>query len=189
MTEFVAAQARTGVNTLLLYTFPLLMLHGKAELQHEVLSACDAVGMKVLMDIEHFVPLIVGSNTTADWADFVSVVEAVREHPATLGYYLCDDCWGHDPAGQAKVYRAIKTLDPYHVMAGAGGTSAGFSDGEMPGGHLRLSLDVPLIENYNPDLAYRGSPGAVENTARSYPMFFECVASPHTQHSQPYPYP
>ena len=33
-------------------------------------------------------------------------------------------------------------------MAGAGGTSAGFSDGEMPGGHLRLSLDVPLIENY-----------------------------------------
>jgi hypothetical protein len=46
--------------------------------------------MKVLMDIEHFVPLIAGTNTTADWSDFVSVVEAVRGHPATLGYYLCE---------------------------------------------------------------------------------------------------
>ena len=33
LTEFVAQQARAGVNTLLLYTFPLMMLHGKAELQ------------------------------------------------------------------------------------------------------------------------------------------------------------
>ena len=90
LTEFVAAQARAGVNTLLLYTFPLLMLHGKAGMQREVLAACDAVGMKVLMDFQYFVPLIGGSNTTKDWADFVSVLEAVRGHPATLGYYLCE---------------------------------------------------------------------------------------------------
>ena len=60
----------------------------------------------------------------------------------TLGYYLCDDCWGHNPAEQARFYRAIRSIDPYHLTAGAGGTSVGFSDGEGFGGQLQLSLDV-----------------------------------------------
>eukprot|EP01043_Picozoa_sp_COSAG02_P006453 COSAG02_NODE_183_length_30560_cov_8.912695_26_plen_119_part_00 len=88
------------------------------------------------------------------------------------GYYLCDDCWGHDPEEQAEFYRAIRSLDPYHVTAGAGGVSVDFSDGENPGGHTRLSLDVPLIENYNEALAARTGPSAVENTARDFPMFW-----------------
>lgn len=71
------------------------------------------------------------------------------------------------------MYRAIKTIDPYHVTFGAGGTSATFSDEEEAGGHLQLSLDVPLIENYAEDLSARTAAGAVENTARAYPMFFE----------------
>ncbi len=42
---------------------------------------------------------------------------------------------------------AAQEIDPYHVTFGAGGTSVQFSDGEAAGGHMRLSLDVPLIEN------------------------------------------
>ena len=171
LTEFVAQQAQAGVNTLLLYTFPLMMLHGKADLQREVLDACDAVGMKVWMDLAIFVPKL-ALNSTQDWADFTAVVKNVRDHPATLGYYLCDDCWGHNPALQAKVYRAIKLLDPYHVTAGAGGTSAAFSDGESAGGHLRLSLDVPLLENYNEVLSTRISPSSMENSGRDFPNYW-----------------
>ena len=37
---------------------------------------------------------------------------------------------------------------------------------------MQLSLDVPLIENYAEDLASRSSPGSVENTARTFPMFW-----------------
>ena len=70
----------------------MMMLHGKAALQREVLDACDATGMKVLMDISQFVPLIGGPNTTENWSNFRAVIEDVRAHPATLGYYLCDDC-------------------------------------------------------------------------------------------------
>ena len=108
LTEFVAQQARAGVNTLLLYTFPLMMLHGKAELQHEVLAAADAVGIKIMMDIEHITLSLGTDRSTQGWKDFRTVVTAVKDHPATLGYYLCDDCWGHDPSQQAMVYRAIK---------------------------------------------------------------------------------
>lgn len=78
LTEFVAEQAQAGVNTLLLYTFPMMMLHGKADLQREVLEACDAVGMKVLMDISQFVPLIGGANSTTNWTNFKAVIEDVR---------------------------------------------------------------------------------------------------------------
>lgn len=85
LTEFAAQQARAGVNTLLLYTFPELMLHGKGALQKQVLDACDAVGIKVWMDVESFLPLVTGANTTEDWANFSAVITAVKDHPATLG--------------------------------------------------------------------------------------------------------
>ena len=172
LTEFVAAQAQAGVNTLLLYTFPYLMLHGEAAMQRRVLDACDAVGMKVLMDVQSFVQTVGAAGNMTQDAMFKTVVDSVKDHPATLGYYVCDDCWGHDPAVQARFYRVLKTLDPYHITAGAGGASVEFSDGEQPGGWLQLSLDVPLIENYNKDLSSRSSPSAVENTARDYPMFW-----------------
>jgi hypothetical protein len=90
LTEFVAQQARAGVNTLLLYTFPLMMLHGKAALQRQVLDACDAVGMKVWMDVEGLLPSVMGANTTEDWANFSAVINSVKDHPATLGYCECD---------------------------------------------------------------------------------------------------
>ena len=67
-------------------------------------------------------------------------------------------------------YSAIKAIDPFHIVAGAvdGGCSSTFSDGEGPGGSLTLSLDVPLNENYNPDLHSRTGPGVSENTVNDW---------------------
>ena len=95
--------------------------------------------------------------------------------PAALAPSAGDDCWGHDPIGQAKVYRAIKALDPHHVTAGAGGTSPGFSDGEMLDGHLQLSLDVPLIENYNPSLCHTA---AARERSRTRREITRCSSNP-----------
>jgi hypothetical protein len=46
-----------GMNTMMLYTFPLQMFHGEqwAAQQKQALDAADAIGMKILMDIEGFV--------------------------------------------------------------------------------------------------------------------------------------
>ena len=59
------------------------------------------------------------------------------------------------------------------ITAGAlnGGCSAPFTDGEGPHGASTLSVDLPLNENYNPDLGYRTSAAASENTANAFPMF------------------
>ena len=48
-------------------------------------------------------------------------VELVREHPALLGYYVCDDCCSnnHDVSLQAQVYAVLKDVDPYHPTIGA----------------------------------------------------------------------
>ena len=54
LTEFLANQAQMGMNTMMLYTFPLQMFHGEqwAAQQKQALDAADAIGMKILMDIE-----------------------------------------------------------------------------------------------------------------------------------------
>ena len=52
-------------------------------------------------------------------------VELVREHPALLGYYVCDDCCSnnHDVSLQAQVYAVMKDVDPYHPTIGASARS------------------------------------------------------------------
>ena len=76
------------------------------------------------------------SNMDA-WASFKAKVEMVRDSPALLGYYMCklestatlfasskpqsgctgDDCGpGRFPhEGAARVYSALKQLDPFHL--------------------------------------------------------------------------
>lgn len=215
LTEFLTSQARMGMNTMMLYTFPLQMFHGEkwAAMQKRALDAADATGMKILMDIEQ-VTMPNVANTTEYWTEFQKAILAVKDHPvrsellwlvghvwspqfccdescelytqlafrseqATLGYYICDDCcrFAGDNAVQAQVYRAIKALDPFHITAGAvdGACAQAFTDGEGPGGSLDLSLDVPLNENYNPDLHARTGPGVSENTANNWPMYWTPV--------------
>ena len=47
-------------------------------------------------------------------------VSLFRNHSATLGYYLCDDCCPVDAnveqvALQAQLYNIVKSLDPLHL--------------------------------------------------------------------------
>ena len=81
------------MTAMMFYTLPLLLLHGEAwaTMLREALDACEAVGMKVLMDIEQITPPNV-ANSTADWSSVIRVVDNVKDHPATLGYYICGSC-------------------------------------------------------------------------------------------------
>eukprot|EP00931_Biecheleriopsis_adriatica_P105159 TRINITY_DN7972_c1_g1_i2.p1 TRINITY_DN7972_c1_g1~~TRINITY_DN7972_c1_g1_i2.p1 ORF type:complete len:421 (+),score=55.15 TRINITY_DN7972_c1_g1_i2:24-1265(+) len=56
-------------------------------------------------------------------------VMLVKDHPALLGYYICDDC--HTEPHMAQVYNSIKILDPFHITVGAsfgGSGAANFGD-------------------------------------------------------------
>eukprot|EP01047_Picozoa_sp_COSAG01_P036128 COSAG01_NODE_2809_length_7041_cov_4.383751_1_plen_609_part_00 len=83
-------------------------------------------------------------------------VSLVRDHPALIAYYICDDCCqGQEYLLElAEVYRELKQLDPYTLTTGA------LECDEM---HAfvepHLSLDAPMRENYRPDLAFHSSDG------------------------------
>ena len=69
-------------------------------------------------------------NYGQDWEDpawraaVISNVSLVKDHPALLGYYICDDCCPvaanlGNVSLQAKLYNLLKEQDPYHIVAGA----------------------------------------------------------------------
>jgi hypothetical protein len=107
------------------------------------------------------------------------VVAFVKDHPALLAYYICDDC--HPQDEMAQIYNTLKELDPYHIVSGATfGAVQNYGDGigshaptsddttaVLPGlranGHgtklepavqpkSALQIDFPLIENYSPNI-------------------------------------
>ena len=59
-------------------------------------------------------------------------ISLVKEHPALLGYYICDDCCGARPSAQALVYTFLRDIDPYHVTIGAVNCQAGFMFRDYP---------------------------------------------------------
>ena len=79
------------------------------------LDRCAAVGIKVHYDLRK---IATRKDTPETWALLKREVEAVRDHPALLGYYLADEpaIGQHQfpPARMEKAYRFIKELDPYH---------------------------------------------------------------------------
>jgi hypothetical protein len=85
--------------------------------------------MKVLLYMADIMPM--GStNFTVKLLE--NSVALVKDHPALLGYYICDDCQPYPD--RAKVYNTIKALDPYHLIAGAtfgGGALAEYTDGAV----------------------------------------------------------
>ena len=113
-------------------------------------------------------------NCTADYENMVSNMTLVRAHPATWGYYICDDCCAgfNYLVELAVVYKMMKEIDPYHLTAGA------LECGEMHAfQEPHLSLDVPMRENYRPDLGFHGndgrSLGGSDGLLRMPPMTFE----------------
>jgi hypothetical protein len=45
-------------------------------------------------------------------------VALLKDHPALLGYYICDDCG--PGVKMAPGYNTIRQLDPFHITVGAG---------------------------------------------------------------------
>jgi hypothetical protein len=140
-----------------------------------VLDAAAEVGFKVMYDMTFpGVHIQAGGpfNNESRLHWLRSNVTLVRNHPALLGYYVCDDCCGsqRDVSMQAQVYTLIKDLDPYHAIIGAANCGSSFLFRDIPSllpatvsrvqawmGHgqpaLQLSLDLVMQENYGISLA------------------------------------
>jgi hypothetical protein len=130
--------------------------------------------------VEQVVPLLLpGGNTTANWAAFTELVNAVKDSPALLGYYTCDDCTGMAAraapdlnltnwdtcTGLARLYTALRELDPHHVTIGAVQSSDLWSFSDGPGA---LSIDVSMIENYDTNLKNHAE--GHDGSLRRWPM-------------------
>jgi len=150
------------------------------DLMHEI-------GFKVMYDVNDKHPY---DNNTA-WDSFLKNITRVMDHPALLGYYICDDCCtnAHDISLQSQLYILLKNLDPYHITIGA--TNCGdtwmYTDAapsylppesnindrvlpEMRQPALQLSLDIVMQENYDDNLKDHAGdgtwPGGVSNDGK-----------------------
>jgi hypothetical protein len=117
-----------------------------------------------------------------------------REHPALLGWYICDDCnsqyvmrseknpklyLGRETL--LKLYEFSKKLDPYHPLIGAYEAANAYTvttgNKRVPGG--KPILDLVMMENYVADLstnARTGLDGRV-GTFAGWPLTHEPVVN------------
>ncbi|MBE6367567.1 MAG: hypothetical protein E7052_06630 [Lentisphaerae bacterium] len=79
------------------------------------------------------------------------LVEAIKDHPALLGYYTFDEPRGSEWIGElAKTYDILKKLDPYHPVLGADNGAASCIE-------LQKACDIIALDMYlNP--AHNGEP-------------------------------
>ena len=79
------------------------------------LDRCAQLGLKVHYDIRL---LAQAPASETKWAKLRAEVEAFREHPALLCWYLCDEPAGQgiEPAVLEESYRFVKDLDPCHPI-------------------------------------------------------------------------
>ena len=110
------------------------------EQQLRELDALAAVGYKVMYGTAQLddcsdttKPGALCFNDTQALADLKANVTLVKDHPAILGYYICDDCCQSDAgaAYQAQAYNFLRSVDPYHILIGASdcGDTWIFNDG------------------------------------------------------------
>jgi hypothetical protein len=118
------------------------------------------------------------------WAAVEKGVKRYQNHPALLGWYVCDDCmtsWisAQRAAGTPTVdtmYNRLKQLDPYHIVIGAVESVDMFV---FEVGNVfvpEASLDVPMLENYvstvvsNADLGPMYDQPGSDGSLRSFPL-------------------
>ena len=69
------------------------------------------------------VPYVSGSgqNYTFNETALVDAVDAVKDHPALVAYYVCDDCCKGDAytVALAGAYEVLRRADPFHPTTGA----------------------------------------------------------------------
>jgi len=79
------------------------------------LDRCAALGIRVHYDIR---AVAQSPPSEKKWELLRAEVEAIRDHPALLCWYLCDEPAGQgiDPAVLDEAYRFVKELDPHHPV-------------------------------------------------------------------------
>jgi len=166
--------APRGINQLMFYA----LFRFDFEAQLRLLDVCHSVGIKVMYEMAESlgqVHIDQGGpfNNPELLKPLIANVTLVRDHPAIMGYYICDDCCQsfEMTSLQSQVYQLIKDLDPYHVTIGAVNCGDGwqFTDAapsflasesnllteklpEAKQPALQLSLDVVMHENYDTSL-------------------------------------
>lgn len=173
----------SGLNVALFYDLQWEPI----DIQMKFLDGCYEAGFKVmypLMSTTRFINHGGPFNQPALLKNLIANITFMKDHPAILGWYICDDCCSpqSDISLQSQVYQLIKDLDPYHVTIGAVdcGNSWMFTDTapswldpqknivsmrnipEATQPKLQLSLDVVMQENYDLNLTSHGGNGTWE---------------------------
>jgi hypothetical protein len=109
--DLATAEAPQGFNMIAAY-------QGAARDPDQIrayMDRCAQVGMKVHYDIR---VIAQAEPSPAKWEALRREVEALRDHPALLTWYLCDepDGQGIPPARLVEAYNFVKDLDPYHPV-------------------------------------------------------------------------
>ncbi len=79
----------------------------------EYMDHCAEVGMKVNY---HVMWTNRPSLDEEQWASLRAEIEAFRDHPALLSWYIADEPSADRAAHLSEVYRVVKELDPYHPV-------------------------------------------------------------------------
>jgi hypothetical protein len=160
--------AENGYNTLHTYT-----LHYEKDIEkiRQTLDAFDAAGMKVIFSPFHqtasgFTGVRIGKNKYRSYFTDEEIertrifVRELRDHPALLGWYLCDE-----PRGAAwhqaleKMYHLIAETDPYHPVIA-------LDNGPLGCVELQSAADVVWLDPYPDFLTAGGSASPVSIVSR-----------------------
>lgn len=135
MTSALGDMAKMGVNMVMPYQLNPHEHDGLgglplAELEQLVLNYYNKAykhGVKVLFHMASM-KLDRGHYTNATLLRLTAAVNLIKDHPALLAYYICDDC-GPNPV-MTQAYNTIRNMDPYHLTVGAGfsGNKAQYTD-------------------------------------------------------------
>jgi hypothetical protein len=207
--ELVRTQAALGVNQVLVIESQVRKWSNMELLAF--MDGCHEHGVKVIHPMmsfgtggggpnaQHYERHWDGSAAAAQWkAQVLANVTLIKDHPALLGYSICDDCCGGSAdfiALQSRLYNTIKAADPHHITTGAVQchnvwlwsdveNSLLQQAGSPPlipvhanDSQTQLSLDYPVIENYGMILS-EPSGGAAKGDAIpgwANPLLAQCT--------------
>ena len=110
----------SGLNVALFYDLQWEPM----DIQMKFLDGCYEAGFNVmypLMSTTRFINHGGPFNKPALLKNLIANITSMKDHPAILGWYICDDCCSpqSDISLQSQVYQLIKDVDPYHVTIGA----------------------------------------------------------------------
>jgi len=116
-------EAAKGFNHIVPFDYASKPVHenpkGHSESQLEVikqtLDRCAELGIKAHYDIKVIAQVLPSEQK---WEELRREIELFKDHPALLGWYICDEPsgWGVPEETLEETYRFVKEVDPYHPV-------------------------------------------------------------------------